>query len=106
MIVASIVSVLAVVAFGVYALNAQRDALNKVVRLAAEQSRVDANERHVLVDRIQHPSIVRPHREPMVTPPTKPAAPAGGEMAGRIMPNLTAEQFAAEFVTFGGEKDA
>jgi hypothetical protein len=80
----------------VVAVNAQRDALGRVVALADDQARRDADERHVLADRLQHPEMVRPFRTP--APALERAEqPAGGALAGSDVSHLTDQEILDEF---------
>lgn len=81
---------------GVVAVNAQRDTLTRMTTVLADQARRDADERHVLVDRVQHPEIARPFRTP--PPPPEPQVQrAGTGLAGEDVSHLSDAEIEAEF---------
>lgn len=100
MIVALCVLVGVAIAGGSYvcvvALNAQRDALEQVTGLANDQAKRDADERHVLADRLQHPEIARPFRTP-APPPAQPAQTFGLGLAGIDVSDMSEEDLVREF---------
>jgi hypothetical protein len=80
----------------VVALNAQRDALERVTELAEAQAKRDADERHTLADRLQHPEIVRPFRT-APEPREQPTQTAGLGLAGTDVSDLTDAEIIEEF---------
>lgn len=94
--VAVVVAIAGGATVAVVALNAQRDALERVAGLAAAQAKLDADERHTLTDRLQHPEIVRPFRTP--PPPPEPVAQTAGlGLAGRDVSDMTDAEIMEEF---------
>lgn len=92
--VVAVVAIAGGAAVGVIALNAQRDALRELTRLSSEQAKRDADERHVLADRLQHPEVVRPFRE--AAKPAEIAEPVGS-FPGMDLTDLTDEEIIEEF---------
>lgn len=81
---------------GVVAVNAQRGILKQLAATAAEQARRDADERHVLADRVQHPEIARPFRSPP-PPQPQPVQRAGTGLAGEDVSHLSDAEIEEEF---------
>jgi hypothetical protein len=93
----ALVALVAVVGFAVFALRVQREALERVLRLWAEQSAADANERHVLANRIQRPEVLQLQRQERAGERPVQHESSAFALAGADASHLTPEEFERDF---------
>lgn len=97
--IVGLLSLAAVAGFAAFAVRAQRHALDRVLQLWAEQSEREAEERHVLANRIQRPEVLQVARRVPEQSVEKDEPSGAHELAGTDQSHREIADLAKAFVT-------